>query len=253
MGKYLFDFTVVTACRNSADTLGACIESVKNQLDARVQHVVCDSVSNDATPEILAAMARPSLISIIEPDNGVYEAWNKAIAHATGEWIIFLGADDIFSSNSVLREVLWNINTRDPAKLFYGRVRKETFDGNLIGLNGDEFSTYEGQYDPPTIKLPPHPACFFHHSLFDDFPLFDEGFKICADSLHIGTILKTVTPEFLPVTVTNFRIGGLSNSRKNALLKWREKYWVTRKLDYHVPLAMLASSLLRAAINQMRG
>lgn len=248
-----YDFTVITACRNSAVTLASCIDSVKNQLGVKVQHVIYDCVSADATSKILASEARPSLIAIIEPDNGLYEAWNKAIPHATGEWIIFLGADDVFSSDTVLSEVLKQIKKYSLKKLFYGRVRKETLDGNLIGLYGEDFSNYENKYDPPTIKFPPHPACFFHCSLFDDFPLFDEGFKICADSLHIGTIIKVISPEFVPITITNFRIGGLSNSRKNALLKWREKLLITQRLDYYVPYFLLIKSLLRAIINQIRG
>lgn len=252
MADFEYDFSVITACWNSADTLEECLESVRKQINVRAQHIVCDAVSNDGTPDILQRYKNADLTTIIEPDNGVYEAWNKCVQRIEGEWVIFLGSDDSFDNPTVLSELLRKIKMYNNQRLFYGQVRKETPQGLLIDFNGVPFKELDGSLDPPMRKLPPHPACVFHSSLFDEYPHFDASYKLCADSLHLGTIMKDVQPEFIPVVVTRFRTGGLTNSRERSMLKWREKRRVAVSLGYILPFPVIAMSYIRAVLGQLR-
>lgn len=247
-----YDFTIITACRNSGRTLRKCLDSVKSQTQVSVQHIIVDSCSTDQTSVILEENSRQELTLIVEKDDGVYEAWNKGVAKIQGAWVLFLGSDDELASPTVLSDLLELIKSKPGFRIFYGKVWKETPDGEFIECNGIPWDELNGALDPPMRKLPPHPACIFHNTLFEDFPHFDENFKLCADSLHLGQILKKEAPIFLPLIVTRFRTGGLTNTRKLAVRKWLEKWMVSQKLGYKMPLSVTFVSLLRAFINQGR-
>ena len=247
-----YQFSIITSCKNSAKTLEQCLKSVEKQQFVKVQHIVIDACSSDNTPEILQNFARENLTSIVEADSGVYEAWNKGVAKILGTWIIFLGSDDELTSSTVLKDILNFIIINGDSKIFYGKVRKETPEGELLAYNGVPFVELDGKFDLPMRKLPPHPACVFHKSLFVDYPLFDERYKICGDSLHLGRILENEFPVFMPITVTKFRIGGLTNSRKMAIKKWREKWEVSKQLNYKIPRYLVFFSFLRAVVSRGR-
>lgn len=247
-----YDFSVITACKDSSATLEACIQSVAAQENVRVEHLIFDAESKDGSYEILQRLSRPELVVNVEKDGGVYEAWNKALKRVRGRWIIFLGSDDELASSTVMYEILQGMSRFPECRLFYGQVRKETLSGELISFNGEPFANYANKFDPPTRAFPPHPATFFHKSLFDDFPRFDESYKICADSLHVGRIIATETPQFLDFVVTKFRVGGISNSRRHALRKWNEKLRISRTLKYRIPLFLVFRSFAASVLNKLR-
>jgi glycosyltransferase involved in cell wall biosynthesis len=247
------DFTVITASKNSSDTIPDCIASVKNQIKVKVQHLVFDSASNDGIEQVINSNQWNGLSAFIEPDSGIYNAWNKALKLVKGEWVVFLGSDDIFYDNNVLYNVKNKIKESPDFYLHYGKVRKERVDGELIGIYGHEFYKYQDMLDPPTKKFPPHPAIFFHNSLFKNYPVFDESFKICADSLHLAILLNDIQPNFVDQIITSFRAGGISNDKKNSILKWREKHRVTKLMNYKLSVITVFVSLIKAAINQVRG
>ena len=98
--------SVITATYNSASVVEDCLASVAEQIYENIEHVLIDGSSADSTLEVLQNH-RPALAKIVsEPDDGIYDALNKGIKHATGEVIGFLHSDDVFSSNDVLKKVV---------------------------------------------------------------------------------------------------------------------------------------------------
>jgi glycosyltransferase involved in cell wall biosynthesis len=246
-----YNFSVVTSTKNSANTLIECISSVKSQRGVLVQHIVVDSDSNDGTKDILKKYNHADLKVIIEKDNGIYEAWNKALKLIDSDWVIFLGSDDIFYNDQVLNNA--SIKMIGGAKIYYGKVIKERAGGNIIGTFGMDYDKYKSLLDPPTIKFPPHPATIFHYSIFRDYPLFNEEFKICADSLHVAKIYRAISPVFIPEIITRFRAEGVSNSRNLSLLQWNEKRRITKIMGYKIPYSITFISYVKSLINQIRG
>ena len=85
--------TIVIATYNAADTLTRCLHSIAPQKAEGVELLVVDGGSTDGTAEM--AMKSPVVDKVVsEPDRGVYDAWNKGVAMAGGEWVMFMGADD---------------------------------------------------------------------------------------------------------------------------------------------------------------
>ena len=96
--------SVIIACKNPGARLHTALASVWNQRDASAELIVIDGGSADGTREWLEAQRAQIATLIAEPDGGVYDAMNKGVAAARGEWVLFLGADDRLASDRVLAE-----------------------------------------------------------------------------------------------------------------------------------------------------
>jgi glycosyltransferase involved in cell wall biosynthesis len=97
--------TVITVSRNAEATLQATIDSVRSQDYPHIEHIVVDGASTDGTAEIIRRNAAHLAYWTSEPDAGIYDAMNKGVAKATGEWVILLNADDAFHDGGVVGAV----------------------------------------------------------------------------------------------------------------------------------------------------
>ena len=86
--------SIIVATYNADNTIKRCIDSIVCQKSNEIELLVMDGRSQDQTMNILESYGNMIDILKSEPDRGVYDAWNKALQMANGEWIMFLGADD---------------------------------------------------------------------------------------------------------------------------------------------------------------
>lgn len=100
------DVSVIVAVRDSASTLRQCIESVLMQEDCSLELIIVDGLSTDGTPSIIASFDDARITVIREADDGIYDAWNKALRIARGNWCAFLGSDDFYMSRDSLASLL---------------------------------------------------------------------------------------------------------------------------------------------------
>lgn len=102
--------SVVIATYNCAETLQDCLDSIYAQTYPDIDIVVIDGGSKDATVQVIRSNEEYLGYWISEPDRGIYDAWNKAIIQAKGEWVYFLGADDVLHAPDFLPASLqlWN-------------------------------------------------------------------------------------------------------------------------------------------------
>ncbi len=127
-GRPVPKVSVLTVVRNGEATLGRAIESVVCQLDAQSEYIIVDGASTDGTLDIIRSHADRLACWISEPDRGIYDAMNKALSLARGDWVIFLGADDVLKPvlGAVMREL------DDPQAAYYGDVEIEAT-GRIAG------------------------------------------------------------------------------------------------------------------------
>jgi len=97
--------SVITVVRNGAATIAQTLKSVREQCQVDVEHIIIDGASSDGTVEIIKAYQRDQLRWISEPDQGIYDAMNKGVFLARGEWLLFLGADDVLADPDVLADI----------------------------------------------------------------------------------------------------------------------------------------------------
>ena len=121
--------SVVTAVRNGARTLTECLGSVARQDYPALEHLVIDGASSDGTVDILRRNAGGRMRWVSEPDRGTYDAMNKGVRLAAGDYLLFLGADDILLAD--LRAV--GPRLLDPRTIYYGDAywprRHRLYDG----------------------------------------------------------------------------------------------------------------------------
>ena len=116
--------SVVTATWNCSKTLPDCLASVAQQNYANREHVIVDGASTDGTIDIINQYIEQITTFKSERDKGIYDAMNKGIISATGDFIVFLNANDIFYDNQILEKVANRLIENPTAKLLFGNVKK---------------------------------------------------------------------------------------------------------------------------------
>lgn len=190
--------TIATVTFNAAHCLPKAIESVATQRYLGVEHVIVDGGSTDGTVEILQALSTCIDYWVSEPDDGVYDAMNKALSLASGDWILFLGADD------VLFDVLDDVVPRllDKNAVYYGNVRLKSSRASYLG----RFSRYKLMQSNI-----PHQAIFYPRSAYST-RRYDPTYRALADHKYNIELWASAGPfVYLPLDIALFDDEGLSS------------------------------------------
>lgn len=143
-------FSIITVTYNAADTLPATLASVKEQTCTMYEYIVMDGVSTDRTLKLAidAGIDRARIFS--SPDSGLYDAMNKAMDVATGQYLIFLNAGDRFHSPETLDNLARTITDNDFPGIVYGQTDVVDAEGRRIGprhLTAPQELTFESFAD----------------------------------------------------------------------------------------------------------
>lgn len=193
--------TVITPTYNAERDIIKCIESVACQTYLPIEHLIIDGGSTDSTLEL--ANKYSNLKVITEKDDGIYDAMNKGVKYASGEWIYFLGADDVLYDGAVVDNVFSAVEA-SCFDLIYGNVQW-----------GDTGSVYDGRFS--LLKLMQknicHQAIFYRASIFKKIGNFDLNYKTWADWLfNIKCFCNDeVRRQYVDIIVAKFALGGHSS------------------------------------------
>jgi len=214
--------SLIIAVFNGAATLPRAISSVTGQTYANKELIIMDGGSIDGTVDIIAANNDQISYWESKPDSGVYNAWNKALSHAAGEWIYFLGADDYLCHRNVLNDIIpYLIKYESKTRIVYGRVNVVAENGKVIGSYGDQWHRLRRRFK--AVMSIPHQGVFHHRSLFELHGRFDESYRIAGDYEMLLRELKTNAARFVPsVQVANMQYGGMSSSPLHSIHSLRE-------------------------------
>src|ERR1700690_569956 len=219
----MLKMSVVTAVYNRQRTVGQAIDSVLAQSYPAVESIVIDGASTDGTFAVLEPY-RPRLgVLISERDQGIYDALNKGIKHATGDVVGFLHADDIFENTEVLAKVAAAF--QDPAI--------DAVYGDLVYVRHNDIGQVirywrSGRYDDASLSrgwMPPHPTFYVRRSVYERLGGFDTRYRIAADYDTVLRFLAVgrIRAAYIPEVLVRMRAGGISNrSLKTILRKSRE-------------------------------
>lgn len=216
--------SVVIATLNGSAVLGRCLKSIEDQDYDDIEVVVADGGSRDGTVELLQerteTMAK-KLVWFSEPDRGPVDAWNKAVPMASGDWIIFLGADDMLASNDIISRIIPVLAQALPDhRIVYGAAAMVTTDGRVVAI---EYQKWDRELcrslrlDFKVITF------FFHKSLFKEHGPIDRSLRMMNDIDFVMRELKHTDPICLPDIITKMQIGGFSHRRDKAILGTYER------------------------------
>ncbi|RPJ79768.1 MAG: glycosyltransferase [Alphaproteobacteria bacterium] len=175
--------TVIVAVYNGAKTLQRCIDSVSNQTYPYKELIVIDGGSTDGTVDILLANNDKITYWKSEPDNGIYDAWNKALDYVSGDWIYFLGSDDYLWKSNVFEEIIPHMIRAESEgmRMVYGQVARVTEKDQICCVDGCPWEyTWRGIIIDGICTFE-HQGMFHHRSFFELYGKFDESFKIAGD------------------------------------------------------------------------
>ena len=208
--------SVIVAVKDAEPTLLRCINSIRMQTHENIELIVMDGDSHDRTVDILKQNS--DFISYWESkkDKGVYHAWNKALDHANGEWICFLGADDFFWDANCLQRMCCYLNEAYPTvRIVYGKVNVVSKSGKMLLTIGKPWSEMKKRF--LQINCLPHPGLMHHRSVFEDFGKFEDSFIIAGDYELLLRELMTSEAHYVPLTMVGMQHGGLSTLADNSI------------------------------------
>ena len=217
--------SVITVCKNARDTIARALSSVHRQSYRPVEHIVVDGVSTDGTLDILGEHRVGIARLVSEPDDGLYYAMNKGISLATGDYLGFLNADDIYSDADVLAKIARALQS-DPCDAAYGDlVYVPESDPNAVVRYWKS-----GPYAPGLVErgwMPAHPTFFARTELLRKLGGFNTRYRFQADyELMVRLFLKErISTAYVPEVLVRMRVGGHTNrSLRNVLLGNLEAY-----------------------------
>ena len=195
--------SVIIVCKDPGPRLKEAIASIWAQhVSPLPEIIVVDGGSEDGSRVWLVSQ-RPRLGTLImEPDKGIYEAMNKGVAAARGEWVFFLGADDKFYHDAVLNRAQGELK-QTTAGIAVGEIAYE--DGRIY--------RYEANPNRVARNFVHHQGAFYRRSLFTDCGTFDPSLMVMGDyDFNLRVWKKGVAFATLPLRITTCGVGGLSDS-----------------------------------------
>lgn len=202
-------FSIIVVCLNPGGKLNQTLDSILRQTYSNYEIVVKDGGSRDGSIEAMRQDAHIRLFS--EKDTGIYEAMNQAVAHAEGDFVLFLNCGDVFHHDTVLEEAARAVEqagTRENLVL-YGDTYSEKNDVLITSapeITG--FTCYR--------NIPCHQSCFYAAKLCKDKP-YNAEYRIRADYDHFLWCFYVAKAKMIrmDVTVAIYEGGGYSESREN--------------------------------------
>ena len=209
--------SIIVATLNSAASLQRCIDSITCQTHKNREFIVVDGGSTDQTVEILKANNHSIDYWESVPDQGIYDAWNKGLSHASGDWVCFLGSDDVLAQRDTLRHLLSNI--QHDVILVTGKALINDAEGRPI-------RDFGGPWDWKKMKRSQcvtHSGSLIRRSEFARIGQFNNSYKIAGDYEYLLRLGSATNSQFLDETVVVMREGGMSRSGCYAVTreKWR--------------------------------
>ena len=172
------NISIVVATRNAAAGIRACIDSIINQTYPSFEILVQDALSTDATLSILKDYDQARTKVTSEADHGIYDAWNRALGRAQGNWIMFLGADDRLAHPQVLQNRIHLLsNHAGRVDLVCGRIAFISEDGTVKKQTGAAWN-WQSMLKYQVVA---HIGLMHHRAIFENFGCFSTRYTIAGD------------------------------------------------------------------------
>jgi glycosyltransferase involved in cell wall biosynthesis len=203
--------TIITVVFNGAATLEHTIRSVLEQSYDNVEYIIIDGGSTDATLDILHQYEDRIDYWLSEKDAGIYDAMNKGITLASGDYIGMLNSDDFFSSSSSLEIIAERLSASNADAVFSCLDIVDPANLNRV-LRKYRISSFS----PFMLRIgmmPPHPTFYCKKSCYQKAGLYRTDYRIAADfEMLVRLLLKhNITWKFIDQTTVKMRAGGLSS------------------------------------------
>ena len=228
--------SIITINRNNKSGLQKTIESVVSQTFKDYEYIVIDGTSTDGSVDVIKQYADKITYWVSEPDKGIYNAMNKGILQAKGEYCLFMNSGDVLYDILVLE------------KIFSQNISAEIINGDLIKVYPDrdvlsKSIAFLRKKKGESLTLKDmlvgnldHQSTLIKRALFDEYGLYAEDYKIVSDWIFLiqSIGLAGVRVEYVDVIISKFDMLGICNTEVELLRCEREK-----AIEAYVPSSIL--------------
>ena len=229
--------SIITINRNNAAGLEKTMRSVATQTFKEFEYIVVDGASTDGSVEVIKRLEPEfaHLKWVSEPDSGIYNAMNKGMRMASGEYFQILNSADCLASEDVVERMLSALeNTSYPSILYGNMIKcfpdgKKLLDSSFAGRDITMLGMYKGTLN--------HDPAYIRRDMFEKYGYYDENLKIVSDWKWYlqAIVLGGEKPKYANIDVTLFDMTGISETNLDLCKEERKK-----ELDRMFPEAILA-------------
>ena len=240
--------SIITVSYNAVEYIEQCLQSVVEQTFDNFEYIVIDGGSSDGTDQLIEKYQDDLSYWHSKPDRGLAHAFNLAVSHARGQWILFLNSDDYFVNSYVLENMYQFLTDNEYADVIFGQVEVVSREDSPKKIGGPYGAPFKWRQFLMRDTIP-HQAAFTNKKLFINNGVFDEDFHIAVDYEHYLRTGSKLSAIFYPILVANMRDGGLSQKSKFQTLYDIHKARVKNKVvSYPTAWAILFYFVSRAFI-----
>lgn len=226
--------SLITICYNSEKTISRTIESILSQDYENIEYIIIDGNSSDSTISIVNNYKDKIFKVVSEEDEGLYDALNKGANFATGDVVGFLHADDFYSNENVISNMI---------KIFSGNNKLDIVLGDVLFINnqGNTSRFYSGKnFDFDCGIMPPHPSVFIKRRCYEKFGYFNTNYKIASDYdlLFRFIVLKNMEYEYSKNILVYMTLGGVSTKNIFSSITLNMEIYKIHKAHQH-PINLL--------------
>lgn len=208
--------SIITVNLNNAEGLKKTAASIESQSHHDFEWIVIDGGSNDGSVEEISRYNAIITYMVSEKDSGIYNAMNKGIGKAKGEYLLFLNSGDCLAGDDVIEKVL---SRKFEADIIYGDLNLVKNGKNIETRKYDDVLSF---YYIKRFSLP-HPASFIRRNLLIERP-YDESYKIVADKkFFLEMALSGKSFQHIPLTISCFDTSGISSQFGDRVKKEEER------------------------------
>lgn len=216
--------SIITINLNKKDGLQKTIDSVVSQTFKDFEWIVIDGGSTDGSKELLEQYTNYFAYWVSEPDKGIYNAMNKGIKVAKGEYLQFLNSGDCLVSPTILSEVFLGSHNAD---VLYGLMVRNNVGGKMHNMDLMKPNLFWYDFYFGTLN---HQSTFIKLHLFEEAGGYDESYVVMADWHFFARVLGLggASYEFLPIVISVYEGGGFSETSDRwtaDLLRLREELY----------------------------
>ncbi|NNE27835.1 MAG: glycosyltransferase [Saprospiraceae bacterium] len=245
MSEALPKISIISCCYNSANTIRETLDSVARQDYPNIEHILVDGMSTDNSMEIIRSYEHVTAC-ISEKDEGMYDAMNKGIQLATGQYVGILNSDDFLSSADTISTLAHTLIT----------TKADAVIGDIKFVRPDNLNKTIRYYSaknwhPGKFEwgyMPPHPSFYVKREMYNSLGLYKTDYKICADYELLVRYLKVhkITYHYIPECIVTMRGGGISNaSLKNRYILNKEIVRACRENGLRTSLPKISLKVFR--------
>lgn len=229
--------SIITSCFNRVNTIEGAIRSVFIQDYGNIEYIIVDGASKDGSQAVIENAIKNAPANVVvkyisEPDKGMYEGINKGICMATGDIIGLCHSDDFIYASNTISHIVEKL-TQSNADFLYADgvfVDPDKLDKIIRRWTGGKYARWKVRCG----WLPLHPTCYVRRDVMGRHGLYDESYKIAADTNLLVNYLYNcdLKVTYLHELVIRMRMGGMSTDASKRKAMWNEDIRVYREYGF---------------------